>query len=227
MKLFPRKPCYLTSALKAVKEVRATRRKSAVKLKASAVCPLTADPQQTAVVCSNLPSALEPASTDGPETIWRSTGCNCKIRQEMFEQFDPVLFLNDVSFFEFSHSGFTSPIFRTTSHCSFLFEYFRFTFLLALFLHVLVRTEAAPEFLVSLQSKALSPHAPAPVKSFDSSSPPMLPIVALISCISSCLFDPLSPVSPTISSCKADTTKIELYSFTVLFLASRPVSHSF
>ncbi|GFO12202.1 hypothetical protein PoB_003870700 [Plakobranchus ocellatus] len=129
-------------------------------------------------------------------------------------------------FLEFSHSGFSSPIFRTTSHCSFLFEYFLFIFLLALFLHVLVRTEAPPKFLVSLQSKAISPHAPAPVKYFDSSSPPMLHIVALISCISSCLFDPLSPVSPTISSSKADTTKIELYSFAVLFFASRPVSHS-
>ncbi|GFO18657.1 hypothetical protein PoB_004516200 [Plakobranchus ocellatus] len=130
-------------------------------------------------------------------------------------------------FLEFSHSGFTSPIFRTTSHSSFVFECFRFIFLLALFLHAFLRTEAPPEFLVPPQSKAISPHAPAPVKSFDSSSPPMFPIVALISCISSCLFDPLSPVSPTISSSKADSTKIELYSFTVLFLASRPVSHSF
>ncbi|GFO27291.1 hypothetical protein PoB_005379600 [Plakobranchus ocellatus] len=130
-------------------------------------------------------------------------------------------------FLEFSHSGFTSPIFLTTSHSSFLFEYFRFIFLLALFLHAFVRTETSPDFIFLLQSKALSPHAPAPVKSFDSSSPPMFPIVALISCISSCLFDPLSPVSPTISSSKADTTDIELYSFTVLFLASRPVSHSF
>ncbi|GFN98860.1 hypothetical protein PoB_002536600 [Plakobranchus ocellatus] len=131
-------------------------------------------------------------------------------------------------FLEFSHSGFTSPIFRTTFHCSFLFEYFRFIFLLALFLHVLVRTEAPPEFLVSLQSKAISPpHAPDPIKTFDTSSPATLPIVAPISCISSCLFDPLSPFSPTISSTIADTTKIELYSFTVLFFASRPVSHSF
>ncbi|GFN97798.1 hypothetical protein PoB_002430400 [Plakobranchus ocellatus] len=126
-------------------------------------------------------------------------------------------------FLEFSHSGFTSPIFRTTSHSSFLFEYFRFIFLLALFLHAFVRTEAPPEIFVSLERKAISPHAPDPIKTFDSSSPPMLPIVALISCISSCLFDPLSPVSPTISFTRADTTKIELYSFTVLFFASRPV----
>ncbi|GFO07116.1 hypothetical protein PoB_003362100 [Plakobranchus ocellatus] len=130
-------------------------------------------------------------------------------------------------FLEFSQSGFNSPIFRSTSHCSFLFEYFLIIFLLALFLHAFVWTEAPPDFIVSLQSKAISPYAPAPIKTFDSSSPPMFPIVALISCISLCVFDPLSPVSPTISSSKADTTKIELHSFTVLFLAPRPVSHSF